>query len=226
MFRVLSLLLLPLITSLPAQGALSIDRALLVFEPGKPARQDVNAGNSGENNLFLEVEVLEVTRPGTPEEERQAIRDPESIGFIAAPRRLMVPPGGKRPVRMMNLIGHGDTERVYRVNIRPVLPPVESSGLGVRIVVAYQVLVFVAPRQTRVELNARREGNRLLLTNRGNVNILLSNGSHCPMLGALDCDDLKGRRLYPGNEWVVELPGNGPVQFDVETGGKRNRQSF
>jgi P pilus assembly chaperone PapD len=223
------LVLCSLICLLAAQFAhagLTIDRAMVVFEPGKSSRQDVNAGNNGSANLFLEVEVLEVSNPGTPEEDRQVVRDPESIGFIAAPRRLMVPPGSKRPVRMMNLVGHGDSERVYRVNIRPVLPPAETSGMGVRIVVAYQVLVFVAPRQTRVELDTRREGNRLLLTNRGNVNILLSNGSHCPLPGALNCDELQGRRLYPGNEWTVDLPGNGPVQFDVEAGGKRSRQNF
>lgn len=226
MIRALGALLLWTTLVSQSLAALAIDRAIIEFETGKGARQDVMARNTGDTNLFLEIEVLEVTNPGTDEEQRTVVRDPESIGFIAAPRRLMVPPGESRPVRLVNLIGHGDVERVYRVNIRPVVPPAETKGMGVRIVVAYQVLVFVAPLQTRVELNTTRNGNLLTFRNSGNVNIMLGNGEQCPMLGAKDCEELQGKRLYPGNIWAVELPGNGPVEFDVEADGSRQRQRF
>ena len=221
-----TLLLATLLLTGHAHAALGIDRSILVFESGKAPRQDVIAGNSGETNLFLEVEVLEVTSPGTEHEQRTVVRDPESIGFVAAPRRLMVPPGGRRPVRLMNLNGHGEVERVYRVNIKPVLPPAESSGMGVRLVVAYQVLVFVAPKKSVVSLESHRDGNRLTLSNNGNVNVLLSNGSQCLMVNAQDCDPVQGRRLYPGNQVVIELPSAAPVEFDVEADGKRLRQRF
>lgn len=209
-----------------AHASLGIDRSILIFESGKAPRQDVIASNSGSTNLFLEVEVLEVTNPGTDQEQRTVVRDPESIGFVAAPRRLMVPPGGRRPVRLMNLNGHGDAERVYRVNIKPVVPPAESSGMGVRLIVAYQVLVFVAPKESVVSLQSQRDGNKLTLTNNGNVNILLSNGEQCPMVNSADCDQVHGKRLYPGNQVVIELPRSAPVEFDVEADGKRLRQRF
>jgi P pilus assembly chaperone PapD len=226
MVRFATVILASLLATTPSFAALSIDRSVIVFEAGKAPRQDVMAGNSGATNLFLEVEVLEVTSPGTEQEQRQIVRDPESIGFVAAPRRLMVPPGGKRPVRLMNLNGYGDTERVYRVNVRPVLPPVEAEGSGVRIVVAYQVLVFVSPARTRVQLDARRDGNRLTLTNNGNVNALLTNGRQCLLLSPDNCVDVAGRRLYPGNSYTVELSRPEPVQFDVEAGGRRYTERF
>lgn len=221
-----ALLLATLLLASHAHASLGIDRSILVFEAGKAPRQDVIAGNSGDTNLFLEVEVLEVTDPGTDQEQRTVVRDPESIGFVAAPRRLMVPPGGRRPVRLMNLNGHGDVERVYRVNIKPVMPPAESSGMGVRLIVAYQVLVFIAPKKSVVSLDSQRDGNKLTLTNNGNVNILLSNGEQCQMVNSQDCDPVQGRRLYPGNQVVIELPRPAPVEFGVEADGKRLRQRF
>lgn len=221
-----ALLLVSLLLTGHAHASLGIDRSILAFQPGNPPRQDVIASNSGDTNLFLEVEVLEVTNPGTDQEQRTIVRDPESIGFIAAPRRLMVPPGGRRPIRLMNLNGHGDVERVYRVNVKPVMPPAESRGMGVRLIVAYQVLVFVAPKKSVVSLDSRREGNKLTLINNGNVNILLSNGEQCPMVYSQDCDPVNGTRLYPGNRAVIELPRPAPAEFDVEADGKRLRQRF
>lgn len=221
-----ALLLVAMLLASHSHASLGIDRSILVFEPGNPPRQDVIAGNSGDTNLFLEVEVLEVSDPGTDKEQRTVVRDPESIGFVAAPRRLMVPPGGRRPIRLMNLNGHGDVERVYRVNVKPVMPPAETRGMGVRLIVAYQVLVFVAPKKSVVSLDSQRDGNKLTLINNGNVNILLSNGAQCPMANSQDCDPVQGKRLYPGNQTVIELPRSAPVEFDVEADGKRLRQRF
>ena len=152
MLRSTLFLLTTLLLSPAALASLSIDRSILLFAAGESPRQDVMAGNDADSNLFLGVEVLEVLNPGTEQEQRNVVRDPESIGFIAAPRRLMVPPNSRRPVRLMNLNGHGDMERVYRVNIKPVLPPAETQGMGVRIVIAYQVLVFVSPEKVSVDL--------------------------------------------------------------------------
>jgi P pilus assembly chaperone PapD len=219
-------LLIGLLTTPAAVASLAIDRAILVFEAGKSPRQDVMASNAGDTNLFLEVEVLEVVNPGTDQEQRNVVRDPESIGFVAAPRRLMVPPRSRRPVRLMNITGHGDVERVYRVNIKPVLPPAETEGMGVRIVVAYQVLVFVAPKRIDVRLDGRRDGNRLTLRNTGNVNLMLANGRQCTMINGSDCIDVPGRRLYPGNTAVIELPNANPVTFEVDANGQRQIRQF
>ena len=226
MLRSTLCLLASLLASPAALASLAIDRSILVFETGKSPRQDVMASNAGDTNLFLEVEVLEVISPGTDQEQRNVVRDPESIGFVAAPRRLMVPPQGRRPVRLMNINGHGDVERVYRVNIKPVLPPAETEGLGVRIVVAYQVLVFVAPKTIDVRLEGQRDGNRLTLRNTGNVNLMLANGRQCTMINGSDCVEVQGRRLYPGNSVVIELPSANPVTFEVDANGQRQIRQF
>lgn len=211
-----------------AGAAMVIDRAVIDFAADAPPRQDVLVANPDEQPLFVDIQVLDVRNPGTEEEARVPVRDPEAIGLIATPRRLMVPAGGQRLVRLVNLNGHGDSERVYRVNLKPVSGPVESEQMGVRVMVGYQLLVFVAPEQARVSLDAERRGKRLHLRNDGNVNVRLFQGRQCPggMSREADCVELKGRRLYPGNDHVIKLPYDAPVEFSVMADGKSSRRRF
>ena len=74
-----------------AHASLGIDRSILIFESGKAPRQDVIASNSGSTNLFLEVEVLEVTDPGSDQEQPAVVIDPESIGLVAAQAAPVMP---------------------------------------------------------------------------------------------------------------------------------------
>jgi P pilus assembly chaperone PapD len=107
----------------------------------------------------------------------------------------------------VNLEGHGDTEKVYRVDLRPVAPPEQMDSTGVRVLVGYQLLVFVAPAQTGVSLEGQRDGKSLTLTNKGNVNVLLHEGEQCPPSPSTQpCEPVQGRRLYPGNRFSSPLP--------------------
>ena len=212
-----------------AQAAMEVDRNIITFEAGSTPREDVTVFNRGESRLFAEVEVLEVRNPGTEDEERVVVRDPRAIGLVASPRRLMVPAGSRRMVRLVNLEGHGDEERVYRVNLRPVEGDVESDAMGVRILVGYQLLVFVPPVEPRVELEARREGETLHLHNRGNVNIRLFRGRQCAPgedEAEPDCVNAESVRLYPGNERAIELPRDAAVEYRIQADGRTRTRTF
>lgn len=163
-----------------AAYAMQVDKAIVHFPADKSPRQDVVIGNPGEEPLFVDVGILTVSDPGTDSEQRLPVKDPESAPLIATPRRLMVPPGGSRRVRLVNLEGHGDMEKVYRVDLRPVAPPEQMDSTGVRVLVGYQLLVFVAPSQTGISLEGQRDGKSLTLTNKGNVNVLLHEGGAVP----------------------------------------------
>lgn len=209
------------------QAAMVIDRAVITFSAGDSPRQDVLISNPDEDPLFIDVEVLTVTHPGTGVEERTVVKDPESIGLIATPRRLMIPPGGQRVVRLVNLNGHGDKERVYRVNLNPVSGPVESEQMGVRVMVGYQLLVFVEPRQVNVKLEGEREGRELSLFNAGNVNVRVHHGEQCPPEPTTgECREINGKRLYPGNSLVLELPWDAPVSFSISAADKSRKRRF
>ncbi len=222
-------ILLGLLLASSAHAAMVVDRIFINFSADGPPRQDVSIINPDEDPLYVQVEVLEVRHPGTEHEQREVIRDPESIGFIATPNRLTVPPGGRRTVRLVNLDGHGDKERVYRVNLNPVAAPFEADSTVIRVLVGYQLLVFVEPRQTLVDMKGYRDGKTLHLHNTGNVNIRLYNGKQCPA-GASesqnDCVEVQGRRLYPGNQVEIALPLDEPVTFQRETAKQIDSRRF
>lgn len=216
------------------QASMVLDRSIVTFVPGKAPREDVTVNNPDAEPLFVEVEVLEVRNPGTDKEERIAVRNPEEIGLIATPKRLVVPAGSRRVVRLVNLAGHGQAERVYRVNVKPVIAPEEADSakareksMEVKILVAYQLLVFVSPEAPAAQLDGRREGTTLHLQNKGNVNIHLYDGRQCPPGDAKDqCVTLQSVRLYPGNERNIALPRDQAVSFIVEAGDSRNKVLF
>lgn len=227
MIRLLLVLLLGL-GSTAVYAAMAIDRAVITFDSGGSARQDVRVSNPDEKPLYINVQVLDVRKPGTDAEERNPVKDPESIGLIATPRRLMVPAGGQRLVRLVNLNGHADSERVYRVNLKPVSGPVNSEQMGVHVMVGYQLLVFVEPREVNVDLEARRDGDELVVHNRGNVNIRLHQGEQCPPAPVQDesCKEVSGLRLYPGNRETLELPRAASVTFSVSASGDSRKRRF
>jgi P pilus assembly chaperone PapD len=214
-----------LITS--SHASMILDRTILTFSPGEPPRQDVSVKNPDNENLYLEVSVLEVTDPGTENETREVVKDPESIGLVAAPRLLMVPPGGSRTIRLVNLNGHADTEKVYRVNVTPAPPPTEAKGMAIRVLIAYQLLIFVEPTKPAEDLVAIRNGRILKLHNKGNINVLLTDGQQCQSEDRNSCTEVQGKRLYPGNKLSLELPhDSGPVFFRVTSGGENTLREF
>ena len=212
--------------SSPATASMIVDRTILTFEAGTTPRQDVTITNPDTDNLYVEVTVLEVSNPGTDEETRTPVKDPETIGLVAAPRKLMVPPGGRRTVRLVNLNGNGDVEKVYRVNFTPVAPPAAVKGMAIRVLVGYQVLIFVAPQKVQSELTSERSGNLLKLDNKGNVNLMLTDGQQCSTPQRDSCVELTGKRLYPGNHLEMDLPGQGPVFFRVTEGETSRVREF
>lgn len=222
------LVLVLILVSGSVHAAMAIDRSVITFRSDGSARQDVRVSNPDEDPIYIDVQVLDVTQPGTDSEERTVVKDPESIGLIATPRRVMVPAGGQRLVRLVNLEGHTDRERVYRVNLKPESGPVESDEMGVKVMVGYQLLVFVEPREVKVDLQARRDGDELVLHNRGNVNVRLHQGEQCPPAPTPggSCKELEGMRLYPGNREKVELPRAAPVTFSISASGETRTRRF
>lgn len=218
------------------QASMVLDRSIMVFEAGKAPRQDVTVSNPDPETMFVEVEVLEVRNPGTDKEERIVVRNPEEIGLIATPKRLVVPSGASRIVRLVNLGGHGATERVYRVNVKPVAAPESEEpgtegetkkSMSIKILIAYQLLIFVEPDKSTVAIEGRREGNQLHLTNKGNVNAYLYDGRQCKDGESKEqCATLQALRLYPGNEKVVTLPREQGIEFMVEAAGQHSSRRF
>lgn len=192
-----------------------VDRAIVRLGAGAATREDVKVINNGGDVGYVQVDVFEVRNPGTEQEERVKVTDPDAVKLIASPSKLMIPANSQKLVRIVNLDPAATGERIYRINITPVLPPLEQEeGSVVRIVVAYQLLVIVDPVQPEESLDITRSGYRLAVHNNGNTNVLFSDGKQCDV-GGEHCIDIPAHRVYPGNNWEVDLEMDQPATFKL-----------
>ena len=213
----LSGILLCLLTN-AVYGGIYLDRIIVQFSPEDRGRQDIVIFNeSSEENAFVDISVLEVVNPGTDTEEQRPVSDPKKSQFLVTPAKVVIPPAGKKQVRLVDLNPSGfDSERVFRVTFTPVLPPLtEVETSMIRVVVSYQALILIPPDKVDEDLKTKREGNKLTLTNMGNSFVLLESGKQCKQ--ADECTDVPGKRLYAGNRLEIDLPHDAPVSFQATT---------
>jgi P pilus assembly chaperone PapD len=204
---------------------LIVNRSIVIYNDSEVTKEDIVVFNSDETeNLYLEVQAFRVRDPGSDAQEMVALSPKDGMEFLVSPNRLIVPPRGRSIVRMLDLLPREDQERIYRVNIVPVSAPADLEvGEGARvesklnIVIAYQVLAMVLPENPRPVVEASRRGIEVSFRNPGNANYLLTDGEQCNPVDPGECVALVDHRVYPGNEWNVELPFDGPFQYKVRT---------
>ncbi|WP_330924427.1 fimbria/pilus periplasmic chaperone [Candidatus Sororendozoicomonas aggregata] len=209
MFRRLSALtlLLSLLFSASASAALSLDRMIVYFDPNKQPRQDVVVSNPGEETLYLQTEVFEVHNPGSKNEERVKVTDPEKLKLLTTPNKAIIPANGRKTVRMVSLEKPTGNELVYRVTFKPVVGDLEASETAVKLLIAYQALVFIRPDNPEYEVTAQQKGEQLIFKNSGNINVVLRNGRYCTTQKNDSCKPLDATtRLYADQSWKLDVP--------------------
>lgn len=206
--------------SSPASAQLAIDRLWVDFEPGAANRSDLVIRNESADRYYITVSPVEVVSPGTADEQRVEKSDPEQLGLLVSPNRLVVDPGGMRAIRVVSLNDTVAVDRVYRIRVTPQVgeiqagdPGAEARGMTVKLLTAYDVLVTVRPPKPETGVTATREGNEVTIRNVGNSNTLLFDGAACsPATSPGEseiCEDIGARRLYPANEWKITLKDAG-----------------
>jgi len=220
---VLSLMLL--VFSTWTHADMYVDRSIVIFPADSSARQDVKVSNSDDETMYIQVEVFKVLNPGETDEQRVQ-GNPQDLKLLATPNKLVIPPKGQRLIRLVNLDTKSEEERVYRINVTPIVPPLEENVSQLRIVVAYQVLTIIQAKNPDAKLIASREGKIIKFVNEGNSNILLSEGRQCDQSSADRCEILESHRLYAGNSWELKLPFDAPVSYSVRTYDGIKQQVF
>ena len=187
------------------------------FVPSEKPVHNVMVHNSSDEAMYVTVDVSQVTRAGFPDEKREPTKQ-----IVASPQRFSVPPQGDRTVRLLLRKPLVEAEDVYRVGFVPSSSPFEDSDaqsksqkrMGLRVLTGIGMLIFVDPKEVRPELAWERKSGQIKFTNRGNVNLFLTDAQVCSSLSAdgqgTDCQPTKGvaGRLYPGNEKTVNVPEN------------------
>ena len=190
-----------------AQGNLSIDKLWVEFGDGLPDRADVVIRNDSKERYYITVASSEVTAPGTEQEARVAQPDPEAAGLLVTPNRLILEPGAMRSIRLVSLNTNLTKDRIYRVLISPEVAAEKAekrgdntSALQIKMLAAYDVLVIARPAGARPDLKVERKPDQVVIANRGNTNILVSEVLICPATvnepDPATCRTSESRRLY------------------------------
>ena len=122
-----------------------VDKSIVTFEPGAQPRQDVRVSNTSEDVIYVQVDAFVVQDPGAANEERVKVTDPQAQKLVATPNKLVIPAGGHKLVRILNLDPKSEQERIYRINVTPIVEPLAEGTSQLKIIVAYQILAIVQP---------------------------------------------------------------------------------
>jgi P pilus assembly chaperone PapD len=201
-----------------AAAELLLSQLVVELAPGERSRADIEVLNSGPERIFVAVEPREILNPGTPAESARSDPDPEKLGLLAGPARMILEPGQRRLLRVAALAG-SPRERTYRVTVKPVVGKLSAEGSGLKLLVGYDVLVIVRPPEPKPHVSAARAGERLILTNDGNVSVELDGGKACDAAMKI-CKDLPGGRLYTGAQKTIGIAADRRVSYQLKVGSK------
>lgn len=209
----------------PASAELVLSQLVIDLAPGKSARGDIEVWNNDKERAYVVVEPYEVTNPGAATVARRTDPDPEKLGLLVTPARMILEPGQRKLLRISALGPLPPRERVFRVTVKPVVGDVQASATGLKLLIGYDVLVLVRPGQPAPpRLVGRRVGDKLVIRNDGISSVELAAGKACRAKNV--CQDVGGKRLYAGTEWTVDAPAGVPVDFAVIGPATTTHQTF
>lgn len=202
-----------------AHAQLVLSEVIVDFLPGKPPRADIEAWNNTKERMYVVAEPSEIISPGLAEETRSQEPNPEKLGLLVSPARMILEPGQHKLIRVAAISDRRESDRIYRVMVKPVAGELASEASALKIMVGYDVLVMVRPDALRPQVDAVRSGTTITFRNSGNTNVELIDGRQCATTGK-QCKELAAKRLYPGATWEQSLSYDTPVEYSIKSGGQ------
>ena len=199
----------------PASAELTVSQLIVELRSDAPTA-DIEIVNDSPERSYVAVEPREIVEPGSAGERPFVSPDPERLGLIASPSRMILEPRQRRTVRLAAIAGELPRERVYRVTVKPVAGELASEQSGLKLLVGYDLLVLVRPKTPVLGLVAKRGERGLTLTNNGNASVELSEGKQCDRTG-VSCQALPSKRLYAGASWTQPFSSNASGEYRVRS---------
>ena len=200
---------------MPASAELTVSQ-LIVELPPMATTTDIEIANDSSERIYVSVEPREIISPGSANERPFVSPDPAVLGLIASPARMVLEPRQRRTIRLAAISGELARERVYRVTVKPVAGDVTSDESGLKLLVGYDLLVLVRPAKPVLALTAKRDQNKLILSNNGNSSVELSDGKQCDKSGE-QCQPLPSKRLYAGASWTQTFSAGAIGEYRVRS---------
>jgi hypothetical protein len=204
--KLLSLLALASLafTSTVQAEKIVLSKNLLNFDSSTKQTFDV-INLTPDKDAYFNVVLNEVLEPSKIAKSPLAIvEDPISSGLLVSPSRSVIKAGeGRKSISVLNLNQNLEKERVYRIDVNPVISGLKPvSKAQVKVLVGYDVLVHLQPADAKIEYKKGKEGDRLTLTNIGNAHFIATNGKAC-VDNSNECVTFPEWYIYPGVTMTV-----------------------
>lgn len=200
-----------------ASAQLAVSQLIVELKPGASRIADIEIFNESNERSFVSVEPREIISAGLDKERSQLFPDPEALGLLVSPVRLVIEPRQRKRLRIAAIGPAPSRERVYRVTVKPVSGDVASTETGLKLLVGYDLLVLVRPLVSAPNVELRRTRNVLTILNRGNTSVELAEGKQCDETGKT-CQQLPSKRLYAGASWQQSLPEAKSGEYRIRAG--------
>src|SRR3954451_21602469 len=87
----------------PAHSELVLSELVVELQPGKQVRDDVEVWNNSPERSFVAVEPREILDPSLPTEAVHKDPDPEKLGLLVSPARMILEPGQRKMLRIATI---------------------------------------------------------------------------------------------------------------------------
>lgn len=186
-----------LLLAQPALASMSLDKIIVYLDDSPNARDDIVVSNPDKETLYVQTEIYRVDNPGLPNEKRVRVVDPKEFKLLVSPSKAVLASGEQKRFRLMSLERNLEREKVYRVTFKPVVGKIKSDRSALKILVAYQALIFVQPKDGSYKLAVEKQNGQWVLKNTGNINAEISDVQHCQSEAGCRPLEMIGR-LYAG----------------------------
>jgi P pilus assembly chaperone PapD len=228
-FNKIFLILFLVSTNNAFASKISLGTVIVDFNSEKKKKfVDVTITNvSKEEKAYVQVTIKEILNSGTKDAKRADVKKGDKNSLIVSPQKLIIEPNGKKNIRFVNLNKNLKKDRIYRVNVAPVVGGVDAKSKNfIKVLIAYDVLVMVRPENQNSDFVAKKEGKKITFTNKGNTNVLFRKAVQCPKDSSKECVKISGNRLYAGGEFSKDLPFDTKVTYTYSTGSKLETATY
>jgi P pilus assembly chaperone PapD len=209
----------------PARAEIVLSQVIVDFQPGAPAIEDIEVFNAGDERVYVVAEPAEIVAPGLAGEARVTNPDPDQLGLLVTPQKLVLEPQQRRIVRISAIAPRSDRERIYRVMVRPVAGKASAETSALKVLVGYDMLVLMRPIEIKGQVTAERNGRQLTIRNDSNTAYELFDGIQCDATGK-NCGALTAIRLYPGAALAQDLRYDTVVKYRITSGSAPKNIEF
>ena len=120
------LLSLCIVSSFTASASkILVDNVIVNFDANDRTKEDVFVRNLSKEDSYVKVIVTEIINAGLENQSRIEHKNPKESGIFVSPNKLVLKPqgskGGNKAIRIANINKDLDKDRIYRIQVVPVI---------------------------------------------------------------------------------------------------------